>query len=343
MKTLLTLLLLCIASAEACTGLQLKSSDGSFVNGRTLEFGRLIDVSIAVIPRNYQFAGYKTNYAAVGVITFDEPALMDGVNEKGLAVGAFYFPGYASYSKENPGLQLSASEFPSWILSQFSTVEEVKAALPKVAIAPTPVKGWGPDAPPLHYIVYDKSGKSIVIEPLNQTLVVHENPIGVLTNSPTFDWHLTNLRNYIGLSPTSLAPIKLDGLSLASFGQGSGLIGLPGDFTPPSRFVRATVFASTAIPSATSPESVLQLFHILNQFDIPVGAAREVEGGVTYSDYTQFTAVRDPQTLKYYFRTYNNQAIREVDLSSFDLNASEIRKLADTSTQTILNVSKELK
>lgn len=342
-------------SAEACTGLKLKAKDDSAVHGRTLEFGIIVDSSVEVVPRGYSFKAttplgdgmsYTSKYASVGVSCFDSPDLMDGMNEKGLSIGTFYFPGYAGYTpttKENLNKSLSPIDFPNWILSQFASLDEVKQGIKNVVIAPTIVPSWGPEAAPFHYIVYDKSGKSITIEPINGSLEVRDNPIGTFTNSPNIDWHLTNLRNFINLTPINVKPLIVNGYELAPFGQGSGMVGLPGDFTPPSRFVRASIYSITAIPSDNADQAVFQLFHILNQFDIPVGAARSVHDGVTYSDFTQATVVRNPNNLKYYFRTYDDQTIRMADLNSFDLNAKEIKKMNTKGTQPFVDVSKDLK
>lgn len=329
---------------KGCTGIMLTAKDQSIVHGRTLEFGVEIDTSVVVIPRGYAFKGtipggtgmdYKAKYAATGAIAFDKLSIMDGMNEKGLAVGIFYFAGFASYGEitpENKSKALAPDEFANWILTQFATVDEVKAALPNVVIAPTVVKTWGPVPPPFHYIVYDKSGKCLVIEPLKGTLVSYDNPIGILTNSPTFDWHLKNLHNYVNLTAINAKPITFRGMEIAPFGQGSGMVGLPGDFTPPSRFVRATVFCITALPSENAFESVFQAFHILNQFDIPVGAARQVIDNVVHTDFTMVTCVRDPQALKYYYRTYKDQTIRMIDLSKFNFDAKEVKKLDTKAT-----------
>lgn len=341
--------------SEACTGLRLKSKDGASVHGRTLEFGIVVDSSVAVVPRDYAYTSstplgnglnYKTKYASVGTCCFDSKSLMDGMNEKGLSIGTFYFPGFAEYAnttKENQNQSLSPVDFPNWVLSQFASLDEVKEGIKNVSIAPTIANGWGPSPAPFHYIVYDKSGKSISIEPINGKLEVKENPLGTYANSPNFDWHMTSLRNYINLTPINVKPLNIDGLVLAPFGQGSGMVGLPGDFTPPSRFVRASIYAITAIPSDNADQAVFQLFHILNQFDIPVGVARAVENGVTHSDFTQATVVHNPNNLKYYFRTYDDQTIRLVDLSTFDLNAKEIKKVSTKGTQPFVDVSQSLK
>jgi choloylglycine hydrolase len=341
-------------SAEACTGIMLRNSDGSIVHGRTLEFGIPVESTIAIVPRGYEFVGkapggpglkYKAKYGAVGTITFKDIAIADGLNEKGLAVGAFYLPTFAKYTEitnDNRSKALSPIDFPNWILTQFETVAEVRAAVERgrAVIAPTVLEGWGPEAPPLHYAVYDKTGECIVIEPIDGKLKIYDNPLGVLTNSPTFDWHMTNLRNYIALNPRNVPPVEIDGVKLQAFGQGSGMLGLPGDYTPPARFVRAAVFSATAIPSANAEQGILQVFHILNNFDIPVGIARERDkAGTLFTDSTQFTGARDPQNLRYYYRSYDDQTIRMVDLRKFDLNAKEVKTIGTKSTQSVVDMS----
>lgn len=343
------------AHVEACTGIKLTSKDGSVVHGRTLEFGVEVDVATAVVPRGYNFKGttpkgdglaYKSKYGAVGSVTFGTPAIMDGLNEKGLAVGTFYFPNFASYTEinsENQSKALSPVEFPNWILTQFATIDEVKNGLKDVVIAPTVEKAWGTTPAPFHYIVYDKEGNSLVIEPINGKLVTHDNKLGVLTNSPTFDWHMTNLRNYINLTPFNVKPVTLEGVTLKPFGEGSGMFGIPGDFTPPSRFVRAAIFSTAAIPSETPQEAIFQVFHILNQFDIPVGATRSIVDNKVYTDKTQMTCARDPQALKYYFKSYADQNIKVIDLKKFDLDAKTI-KTANASGDTVaVDISSQLK
>jgi len=340
-----------IAKLTACTGILLKAEDESIVTGRTVEFGTNLDMSVAVIPRNFKFVGkipngngmaYKSKYAAAGIYCFSDKVLMDGINEKGLVAAAFYFPGYAKYADittENRAKALSPVDFPNWILTQFATIEEVKAALQSIVIAPTILNDWGAQPPPMHYIVYDKQGKSIVIEPVHGTLVVHENVLGVITNSPTFDWQLTNLINYVNLTPFNVDPIHLRGLTLEPFGQGSGMGGLPGDFTPTSRFVRAAFFSVAAVSSKDSEGSVNQAFHVLNQFDIPLGTVRQKEQGKTEYDYTLLTSVKNPQALRYYYRSYDDQTVRFIDLKQFDLDAKTIKDMKVEGKQKNLDIS----
>lgn len=339
--------------SEMCTGIQLKTNDGSVVNGRTVEFGVHIPSSIAVVPRGYAFVGetphgsgleYTAKHAAVGAIALKDVKILDGLNDAGLAVGAFYFPGFAEYTPVtalNQARGLSPADFTNWLLTQFSDIDEVRKAVESeaVVITPTIMEGWGSEVQPFHYVVYDKTGASLVIEPIGGKLVVHDNPLGIITNSPGFDWHMTNLRNYISLSAVGAEPRDLAGVRFNPLGQGSGLVGLPGDFTPPSRFVRAAVFTSTATPVDTADEAVEQVFHILNNFDIPVGAARSVDKGVVHSDYTMLTTARDPQNLKFYFKSYEDQTIRMVDLKKFDLNAKSVKLISTRSEQPIVDIS----
>jgi len=354
-KSFLLALLFLYCQISACTGIKLIAEDGSLVHGRTLEFGIPVDLKISVIPRGFSFRGttpngpgfrYTTRYAAVGVSCFNHLPLMDGINEKGLAAGTFYFPGFAGYTtitKENQTKALAPTEFVNWILTQFSTVLEIKEALSEIVIAPTVTTEWGNLPPPFHYIVYDKNGGCIVIEPLGGTLVVYDNEIGTLTNSPAFDWHMQNLRNYIHLSPYNANPVSLNGVTLTQFGAGSGMVGLPGDFTPTSRFVRAALFSAAATPSKNSIEAISQIFHILNQFDIPVGLALDKTGDIIHSTQTQITSARDPETLKYYFKTYQDQTIKSVDLTQFDLNARLIKTLHISGVNQVPDISSSLK
>lgn len=335
----------------ACTGLQLKAEDGSFINGRTVEFGVPLDLAGLVVPRNHDFYGtlpdgkkglhYRSKYAVLGSSAFNEPAIVDGLNEKGLSGGVFYFPGYATYAtitSENQSHALAPTEFLHWVLTQFANVEEAKQAIPHVAIAPTNIKAWG-GVPPFHYIIYDQSGKSIVVEPIDGKLVVAESSIGVITNSPDYVWHVQNLSNYINLSPLNAPSKSIDGVALQQFGQGSGLHGLPGDFTPPSRFIRAAIFATTAVPANNANDTVFAMFHLLNQFDIPKGSVRADNEGKMIAEYTLATTVKDLKNLKYYFKTYENQNIKVIDLKSFDWDNKAMMTLEYKSTQPVNDIS----
>ncbi|MEO1198953.1 MAG: choloylglycine hydrolase family protein [Pseudomonadota bacterium] len=346
-KTIAAVTLVCVMTVQtalACTGIMLRTADGSVVHGRTVEFGFFVDTDVVLVPRGYEFTGQTTlgdgmsweaEYAVLGAIAFDNLAILDGINEQGLAMGSFYFPSFAEYTEttpENQARSLSMSDFPNWVLTRFANVEEVRAAVEadEVFISPTLIPGFPPEPQPFHYVIYDRSGASIVIEPVGGDLIVHDNPLGVLTNSPNFDWHMTNLRNYVALDPRNVPPVSVAGETFAQLGQGSGMLGLPGDFTPPARFVRAAVFSATAIPEENAERGIFQAFHILNNFDIPVGVAREEHEGVLHTDYTMLTVARDPQALRYYWKTYEDQTIRMADMTALDLDADEVIRVSTT-------------
>jgi len=340
-----------------CTAIELKTQDSAIVHGRTVEFGIEIDISIALVPRSYAFTGqtpqgdglsYKAKYAAVGIVGYKDIKLLDGLNEAGLGLGTLYFPTFAEYpavTAANQKRGLSPGDFPNWILTQFATIDEVRQVIQSeaVVVTPTVIEGWGPEAPPFHYVVYDKTGACIVIEPVGGKLVIHDNPLGVMTNSPSFDWHMTNLRNFIALDPRNVPPVQISGVTFQQLGQGSGMLGLPGDFTPPARFVRAAVFSATAVPAANAEKGIEQVFHILNNFDIPIGVARSEVNGMVLSDYTQLTVARDPQNLRYYFKSYADQTIRSVDMKQSDLSSKEIKLFSIRSEQPIMDVTVRLR
>jgi choloylglycine hydrolase len=313
--------------AQACTGIRLIAKDGGVVAARTLEFGMDLHSDVLVIPAGTALTGtlpdggkgisYTTKYGFLGANAEGLTAILDGLNDQGLYVGLFYFPDYASYpdaTKDNAAHAMAPYEYANWLLGNFATIDEVKANFNKVALVPV-VLGVMKQVPPVHFVVYDRSGKSVVIEPLDKTLKIYDNPLGVVTNSPNFEWHMTNLRNYVNLTVTNVPPLGLGGITLAQFGQGSGLRGLPGDFTPPSRFVRAVAFSQSAIPSDTAAQAVLQAFHILNNFDIPYGAVRDMQGGQMHAEYTTWTSASDLKNLRWYFKTYGDQSIHSVDLT----------------------------
>ena len=340
-----------------CTGLMLTAADGSVIHGRTAEFGVPLDMSIIAVPRGRRFVGatpqgdgleYRARYGAVGISCFGDDGVLDGLNEAGLAAAAFFFPTVAQYTPvtdENRSRGLSPGDFCTWLVTQFATVAQARQAIVdgSVVVTPTVMPGWGDAPPPFHYVVYDKSGASVVVEPIDGRLVVHDNPLGVITNSPSFDWHMTNLRNYIALDPRNVPAIEVDGESFSQLGQGSGMLGLPGDFSPPARFVRAAVFSATAIPPATAEAGVEQAFHILNNFDIPVGSVRDESDGQVHTDSTQLTAVRDPANGRYYFRTYDDQTLRAVDLAGLDLDADSIARLDTAGPQPIVDMTAHLR
>jgi len=349
-----TLLLIGFSTANACTGIRLIAEDGTVVHARTLEFEVDLQSNVIVIPRGYARTGtapdgkkgleWKTKYASMGANGAGMPFLFDGLNEKGLAMGLFYHPGtvkYMPYKSTDADHTIAPWELGSWMLENCATTQEVKEKVSKLVVPA--VKLGKEDTPPVHYVVHDASGKSIVIEYIKGKLVVYDNPLGVLTNSPSFDWQMTNLNNYVNVSFTPVKEKDLkEGVKLKAFGMGAGMHGIPGDFTPPSRFVRAVAFTQAAPTAKTGRDAILEAFHILNNFDIPKGTSQKVKkdaNGNIVTDHTTWTSANDLKAKKFYFRTYDNSQIRVVELMKMDLDAKKIISIPMTGKE----VFKELR
>jgi choloylglycine hydrolase len=314
-----------------CTGIKIKPEDGSVIFARTAEFGADLDMKAIGIPAGTKFVGsapedkpglrWTGQYAAIGANTRGMPFItVGGVNEKGLYCGAFNFLQFAVYqdvTSADYDKCLNCFELPNYLLTTTATIDEAIAALRKVKIADMGIKEFGDAHFQLHYRLADQSGRAVAIEYMEGEMHVIENPLGAFTNSPNFTWHLTNLTNYVNMSPYGWPAVKLENLTLKPSSLGSGMNGLPGDFTSPSRFVRAVAFQETAAPSATADDGIKMAFHLLNLFDIPRGAAVQRADGVDYPDITQLTVACDLTNLRYFFRTFENSQIRMVAMADF--------------------------
>jgi choloylglycine hydrolase len=315
-------------ASDACTSIRIKTEDGLAFYARTFEGGVDFQNGLAVIPKGTVYHGtlpdntskgltWTTKYGVVGMTAFKMPLFSDGLNEQGLVVANLMFPGYAGYESFDPGKAkstLAHFELATWLLSSFATVAEVRQAIGTVRVCegPSLVAGF---VLPLHFAVHDAKGDCLVIEYVKGKLSAYDNPLGVATNSPTFDWMTTNLNNYINLSPDNVPQRQLNGMTLNQFGQGSGLLGLPGDYTPPSRFVRMVALTQAAMP-VKGPEAGLNLaMTIINNVDVPIGAAREKAEKGMILDYDQWTVAVDLARKRYYFHTYNNKNWRCIDLA----------------------------
>ena len=317
--------------ADACTGISLSAADGSRIVARTVEWAATpMQCGYVVAPRGHAHQSYtptgenglkyKAVYGYVGIYTEYEPFVVEGVNEAGLAAGLFFFPQYgeyAPYNKDNNSKTLCDMQFVSWVLSQFSSIDQLKAAISNIDLVTLNHKIGA-----VHWRIAQPDGRMVVLEVVGGVPHFYENTLGVLTNAPGFPWHMTNLNNYINLVPGS-APDNtiMPGITLQPLGHGSGMLGLPGDFTAPSRFVRATFFQTTSPVWTTGFETVVQAFHILNNFDIPIGS-QHVKADIPKNlpSATQFTAVTDQKAMKFYYRTAWNSNIRCIDLNSIDFH-----------------------
>ena len=317
--------------ADACTGISLTAGDGSRIVARTVEWAATpMQCGYVVAPRGHAHQSYtptgenglkyKAVYGYVGIYTEYEPFVVEGVNEAGLSAGLFFFPQYgeyAPYNKDNNSKTLCDMQFVSWVLSQFSSIDQLKSAISNIDLVTLNSKIGA-----VHWRIAQPDGRMVVLEVVGGVPHFYENTLGVLTNAPGFPWHMTNLNNYINLVPGS-APDNtiMPGITLQPLGHGSGMLGLPGDFTAPSRFVRATFFQTTSPTWSTGFDTVVQAFHILNNFDIPIGS-QHVKADIPKDlpSATQFTAVTDQGSMKLYYRTAWNSNIRCIDLMSINFH-----------------------
>lgn len=318
--------------AEACTGLSLRAADGNYVSARTIEWGDgLLPSEYVIVPRGQSFtsytptgvngATYRARYGVVGLAIIQKDFIAEGVNEAGLSAGLFYFPRYGFYEPYD-SLQnsrtLSDLQAVSWMLTQFATVGEVERAMESVRMVSLDRPGTSST---VHWRIADATGRQVVLEFVDGAPRFYENPVGVLTNSPGFPWQLTNLNNYVNLFPGNAPAQTLGEATLFPFGAGSGFLGIPGDVTPPSRFVRIAFYRATAPRLATGRQTVLQCFHILNNFDIPIGI--EFARGEQIPDIpsaTQWTSAIDLTDRLVYYKTSYNNTIRCIDLKDIDFD-----------------------
>jgi len=366
---------LAFSLADACTGIAFSVQDNGgnryAIQARTMEFGEdVTDWRLISVPKGYPYNACKMNICGDGItglqwtakyqhvgMSPERPGLpvldevADGINEKGLSCGGFYHMGYEEYQdKPRQGKTIANTDFVSWVLSNFATVKEVRSALGTgtVDVAQLTLKYKGKlmcnkgTCPQLHYLVTDESGASIVVEFKGGKAKIFDS-IGVITNNPTYDWHMTNMKNYIGLQPLSRENAVFNGKTYDKLGNGTGAVGLPGDFTPPSRFVRAMFFLSTAIPTTkTGPdEAIDRAFRVLNQFDIPEGSivANSPTGKGQIQDSTAWTSLSDLKRKRYYFHTQNSRVVRMVELDKQPKQVISIQDLPDR--EMIIDISEK--
>ncbi|HFF9301776.1 MAG: choloylglycine hydrolase [Clostridium perfringens] len=328
-----------------CTGLALETKDGLHLFGRNMDIEYSFNQSIIFIPRNFKCVNKSnkkeltTKYAVLGMGTIfdDYPTFADGMNEKGLGCAGLNFPVYVSYSKEDieGKTNILVYNFLLWVLANFSSVEEVKEALKNANIVDIPISENIPNTT-LHWMISDITGKSIVVEQTKEKLNVFDNNIGVLTNSPTFDWHVANLNQYVGLRYNQVPEFKLGDQSLTALGQGTGLVGLPGDFTPASRFIRVAFLRDAMIKNDKDSIDLIEFFHILNNVAMVRGSTRTVE---EKSDLTQYTSCMCLEKGIYYYNTYENNQINAIDMNKENLDGNEIKTYKYNKTLSINHVN----
>ena len=301
-----------------CTAITYKTD--SFYFGRTLDLEYHYKESIAVTPRGF-FEGLR--YAIIGVATVenDYPLYYDAVNEKGLCMAALAFWNSAKYNTERTEKDNVASfELIPYILSKCSSVKEARELLSSINITN---KAFSEELPPspLHWMISDRDS-SIIVEPLENGLKVYDNPVGVLTNNPTFDMQLFNLNNYRNLSVKTPENTFAKDLDLDTYSRGMGAIGLPGDLSSASRFVKVAFTKENSFSGDSEAESVSQFFHILGSV--------EQQKGLTFIDdpdlyeYTIYSSCYNTDEGILYYKTYDNSEVWCVDMYRENMDGSAL-------------------
>lgn len=320
-----------------CTAITLHTKDHYF--GRNLDYETTFGEQVVLTPRNYPLR-YKRHadrnteaehpaMLGMAVVAEDYPLYFDAMNEKGLAMAGLHFVGNAHY--EEPGspqsgnmkTEIAPYELIPWVLSQCETVEEARILLAGTRVAAIPFNRKFPLSP-LHFMIADKK-KSIVIEPMREGLRVYDNPVGVLTNNPPFPFHLQNLSRYMNL--TAKPPVNRFSpeILLEAFSRGMGAIGLPGDASSTSRFVRAAFVRANSVCGESESESVAQFFHILTSVEQIRGTVYLESGEY---EITTYSACCNLDKGIYYYRTYEDMALRKADMKRMDLDGETLIECA---------------
>ncbi|NWG23950.1 MAG: linear amide C-N hydrolase [Pseudorhodoplanes sp.] len=323
-----------VNAALACTAVDLVAADRSVIAGRTMEWAFDMKWTLVSQPKGTELTliapaktglpakKVTTRYSVVGVSAGIIPggALLDGQNSEGLSMSGNFLPGFTQYQTVTPQDRnyQSVLTFGSWALGSFSNVGELRDALKTMKVWADDSLNTGPTPAYIHFVFVDRSGAGIVVEYVGGDVKIHDNTAHVLTNAPTYDWHLNNIRNYLSLSTIGVSERDIGSANVTELGQGGGLIGLPGDYTPPSRFVRATLLRHGVPQPKNAVEAIQVMGHILNNVDIPVGIAQSrTPDGKTVSDYTQWVVLKDLTNNKLMIADYNNRT----NYLTIDLNA----------------------
>ncbi|WP_339862956.1 linear amide C-N hydrolase [Thalassospira alkalitolerans] len=310
-----------------CTNFQVNVPKQGYINGRSMEFGIELESKFFFRKAGHTYdqkiwgpkygLSWQGKYGFVAMNVLNLPIVTDGMNTQGLSTGNLWLPGTEYQTITDPQKGLSIDNFSAWILSNFADCDEVKSALNAKQVQVGTSK-FLQHLLPLHFPIHDAKGNCIVIEFINGEMKIHDNPVGVLTNQPEFPDQLTNLRNYVDLSPWNNQSTTFNGFEVTQTGNGTGLLHLPGDPTPPSRFVRATALTSFADPVDTLDQGINLAFHVLNAVDIPRGLIRNKGEHGTEKDYTQWVVVKDMTRRIYSARFYASLQVQSIDLAALE-------------------------
>ena len=307
-----------------CTALSMAAKHHFFGRNLDLEYG--YQETVTVTARNFPFSFRKAaplphHYAMIGMATVAQgyPLYYEATNECGLSMAGLNFPKSAVYLPEQAGCDnIAPFEFIPWILGRCADTEQALSSLQRLNLINIPFSQELPLSP-LHWIISDKH-RCLVVEPMAQGLRIYENPLGVLTNEPPFDFHLHNLNRYLNL--TSEPATDRSGMELTAFSNGMGALGLPGDFSSTSRFVKAAFVKHNSVCPDDTESCINQFFHLLSSVAMPRGS---VHMGDRKYEITRYSSCCDADTGIYYYTTYENSRISAVDMHLEDLHSDQVR------------------
>ena len=306
-----------------CTAATYKTKD--FYFGRTLDYEFSYGDEVVIMPRNFPLrfrsaGSMDSHFAIIGMayVAGNDPLFYDGINEKGLGVAGLNFVGNACYRKRAENCDNVAQfEFIAWILGQCATVREARALLSRMNILDEPYSEQLPVAQ-LHWIIADRD-EAITVECVRDGLKVYDNPVGVLTNNPPFEQQMFALNNYRNLSPKQ--PENCWSIPLNAYSRGMGALGLPGDLSSQSRFVRVAYTKMHSLSDDTETQSVSQFFHILGSVDQQRGCCEVAQGKY---EITIYTSCCNADKGIYYYTTYDNHQITAVDMHRENLDGETL-------------------
>lgn len=333
-----------------CTAITYKTQDHYF--GRNLDLEFSYHETVTITPRNYEFffrmmPPMSTHYACIGMayVVDNFPLYYDATNEMGLSMAGLNFPGNAYYQplpeqplfacKNAPGhpAHIAPFEFIPWVLGQCKTIQDVKHLLSRTVLTQIDFRADLPNTP-LHFLIADCNG-SITVEPTREGLQIYDNPVGVLTNNPPFETQLFALNNYMHLSQYMPQNHFAPSLPLESYSRGMGALGLPGDLSSQSRFVRASFIKMNSISGSSESQSISQFFHILS-------AVEQQRGCVHINDnqyeITVYSSCCNTDKGIYYYTTYDNRRITGVDMHKYDLSEKKLLSHPLVKEQQILMI-----
>ena len=308
-----------------CTAISYHNGDTYF--GRNLDLERGYGEQVVITPRRYEFPmrcsdAFVSYHAMVGMalVMNDFPLYFEATNECGLSAAGLNFPGNAYYHEYVAGMDNVASfELIPWVLGQCESVDDAKKIMRNLNVLNVDFSKELKQSP-LHWMFSDKE-KSIVVESLKDGLRIYDNPFQVLTNNPTFDYHLMNMSNYMGLS-VGTAPMNFSsGLPMSNYSFGMGALGLPGDYSSASRFVRVCFVKENSVSSEDEMSAVNQFFHILDSVAMPRGCVWTENG----YEYTRYNSCCNVNRGIYYYKTYENSTIASVNMNCVDWNQKKLK------------------